>query len=300
MGAYLMTPDGVTTLRFDVVTSESWDEDTEVTEYNVEDGADVTDNVRVALRICNLSTFSTNEPLGSNSFDQADLALLPITIDAPGQDAPSVTSITVPQWDNGIALRAALTGVGDVVGGALGGATGTIIGGAVGALAGALIGGPGEHDLTIKPAVGIDPTPGASVNAQTYQFTASSDFVQQAIDQLRAWKNAAQLLTVVGTKGSVDNMVIQKLNIQADAETGTGRAITLALKEVRIVTTTTVNAPKPTIPRAKTPVPKGAQNTTPQPPTKSMAEVIKGWFSGMSLSPSAEAFMDGLKGPGGV
>lgn len=300
MGAYLMTPGGATTLRFDLVTSESWDEDTEVTDYNVEEGADVTDGVRVALRICNLSVFATNEPLGSNSFDQAELSLLPITIAAPGQTAPGTKKITVPEWDNGIALRAALTGVGDVVGGVLGGGVGTQIGGAVGALAGALLGGPGEKDLTIQPAVGLDPTPGQSLNSQTYQFSAESDFVQQTIDQLRTWKNAAQPLTCVGTKGSVDSMVIEKLNIQADSETGTGRSITLALKEVRIVKTTTVNAPKPTLPRAKKPVPKGAQNTTPKAPAKSVAKVVKDWFSGMSLSDSAEKFMAGLSGPGGV
>lgn len=291
MGAYLVTSDGSITLRFDVVTSESWDEDNEVTTYNVEQGSDVTDNVREQVRICNLSVFATNEPIGANNFAQADLQLLPISIDGPGQaGSAGATSITIPEWNNGIAARASLMGVGDVVGGVLGGKVGTEIGGAVGALAGALLGGSGEEDTEISPYLGLDPTPAVNVNAQTYQFTDAADFVQQTIYQLRAWKKAAQLLTVVGTKGSVDSMVIEKLNISADADTGTGREITLALKEVRIVQTTTVNTPKPTIPRAKTPVNKGSQNTTPKPPTKSVAKVVKDMFAGKSLSDLATKF----------
>ncbi len=292
MSAYLVTADGSQALTFDLVESESWDENAEVTDYNVEIGPDVTDNVRVNTAVCNLEIFATNEPLGSNSFDQAELDTLPITIAAPDQPAKTPTTITVPEWDNGIALRAALTGAGDVVGGALGGKTGTLIGGAVGALAGALLDGPGERDLPIMPNVGLDPTKGQTVTAQTLQFSTSQDFVQKTIDQLRAWKNAAQLLTVVGTKGSVDNMVIEKLNYTADSDTGTGRSITLGLREIRIVQTVTVNAPKPTLPRARTPVSKGAQNTIPTT-NKSALKLLTSQIYATMGGPPASATLKG-------
>jgi hypothetical protein len=293
MGAYLVDPSGVPSLYFDVVMSEEWTEDAAVTDYNVEVGADVTDNVRVATRTCKLQVYSGNAPIQANWITQPVLAPTAITVGSLGVN-PGIVEVTVPEWDNGIALRAALMSAGDIIGGAAGGPTGTLIGGAAGGILGALLSSGVSVPTPFFPSTGLQPVPPQTVQANVLTWAGDLDFVQETINQLRLWKNAASLLNVVGTKGSVQPMVIQGLTIRADKDTGDGRDITIDLREIRIVSTLTINVPA--ITRATPVVAMGNQN--PQPTTNtSAAKQIQNMITATTGGPPATSTPITASGP---
>ena len=299
MGASLVSADGTITMTFDVVTSEEWDEDTTVTDYNVEVGADVTDNVRVATRVCNLVVYSGNSPIQANWITQPVLAPTAITVGSLGASL-GIVEVTVPEWDNGIALRAALMSAGDILGGAAGGPTGTLIGGAAGGILGALLSSGVSVPTPFFPSTGLQPKPPQTVQANVLTWAGDLDFVQQTINQLRLWKDSAQLLTVVGTKGSVNPMVIENLKISASKDTGDGRDITLRFKEIRIVSTLTINTPA--ITRATPVVAAGNQNTSPDSANASATKVsaLKAWTSGTLTGPASVAGLPALPTGGAI
>ncbi len=293
MGASLQFPDGVlsfTTLVFDGVTDESWDAANEVSSHPVEKGADVTDNVRVGLAKCQLSVFCTNEPHQANSFTTPTLTLTTITIpDANRQDqagafgvsadrSAAPLSVTAKLWDNKLNFDAALKGVGSLVGGAAGGSTGSIIGTAVGGIASALLFPPGPKDVVVTPQGGLGTAgvAGGSFQTQLYTQSVLDDFVSRMDDALETLRTSATLITVLGSKKFKKNMVITSVNHHRSADTGTGAEFTITLQELRFVSTQTVRAPAPTVPRAKPRAPKGPQNPTPAPPalTKSAMRAL--------------------------
>lgn len=279
MGAYLLWLDSTgdqTSLLFDVVTDESWNGTNQITEHPVETGANVADNVRVGLSKCQLTVFVTNEPFKNTSFTDVGPQSVTITIAAPDQPPFNpVQTLTAKQWRNGLALRTALQGVGALAGKALGGATGGFVGDIAGGALGALINPPHTVDVPFVPGVGMDQTPGQSVGVSLVQVKTPDDYVRKMYEALETLRTTAQLLTVVGSKNYKQNMVIESVDMDRSADTGTGAEFTLALKEIRFVTTQTVNAPVPTIPRAKTPVAKGPQNPVPVTPPKRQSVLAK-------------------------
>jgi hypothetical protein len=216
-------------IDFDLVLSEEWQQDAEVTEHPVEQGANVSDHVRVALAKCTLTVFATNEPLGSNDFAQATLGSVPVLANV---------------WKSNIGLRGLVQGVAGGVGFAAAGTVGSAAGAAGGALAASLI-PPGQ-------AV---PTP---IAPNVSQFSAPTDFVEETIAKLLELKNNAQLVTLVGSKQTLENMVIETLGYMRSEDEGTGATITIGLKELRIVTYQQV--PVPDITRAQAPSNTGMQN----------------------------------------
>jgi hypothetical protein len=255
------------TFVFDVVTDEDWDDGADVTEHPVERGANVSDNVRVRVSRCTLKVFATNEPIDDNQFDQ----MVPVEVDINMPTLPTIPNvmgiINVPKWVDLLDLRSAIGSLGGLLGSAIGGAAGnTGVGGAVGAIAASALAGVflNGYEILVPTATtgGPSPPPPATViTAQTLAPSAPDDYVQRAINFLLNLKDGAQLLTVFGTKQFADNMVIDGITTHADSETGTGREIALSFREIRIVTTTTVAAPKPAFSRAQTPASLGNQNT---------------------------------------
>lgn len=302
--AYLVWQDAsgqTKSLQFDNVISESWDENTTITEHPVEKGSDVADNVRVSLSKCNLEIHSTNEPIEANNWVVATPSTAPVNLPGPSQSQfLSNPTVVIKEWENNILAREAAAGIGGFIGSGLGGTTGGIIGNAVGDIVGGFLFAPHEYDVPVQPEAGLTPTPGSNVNAGNWTVTAD-DYVQRMITQLTLLKGDAtagttpQLMTLVGTKKSKSNMVIESFNHTRDADTGTGAEITLVLKEIRQVTTQIVAAPVPTKPRAKTPNNKGPQNpqddSVQAPKTSFMKQIIYSTLGGppaaSSLSPTA-------------
>ena len=183
---------------------------------------------------------------------------------------------------------------GDIIGGAAGGPTGTLIGGAAGGILGALLSSGVSVPTPFFPSTGLQPVPPQTVQANVLTWAGDLDFVQETINQLRLWKNAASLLNVVGTKGSVQPMVIQGLTIRADKDTGDGRDITIDLREIRIVSTLTINVPA--ITRATPVVAMGNQN--PQPTTNiSAAKQIQNMITATTGGPPATSTPITASGP---
>ncbi len=60
-------------------------------------------------------------------------------------------------------------------------------------------------------------------------------------------KDAATQFTIIGTKQTEPNMVIETLAFHRDKSTGTGQDCTIGFKQVRVVSSQTVALPQPHI-----------------------------------------------------
>jgi len=267
---------------FDVVVSEEWGEDAEVTEHPVEQGANVGDHVRVKLVTCKLKVFVSQEPIdaspflgtaGSRSFAQDT----PTRINLPAPSwVPASGVLIVPQWDNLIELRA--------LGGALVGLTGALSGpggqvaGLVGNVAAAALLGGIETETVVNTDAGLlPPGPAAPAFPVVQRYASATDFVRAMHDLLKSLKNSAQLLTLVGRKNVQANMAIDGLTFLSEDRTGTGEDVNISLREIRVVQTQQVAAPIPNLSAGggKPPVNHGGQSATDAPvQTQSLA--VKG------------------------
>lgn len=278
-------------LTFDCVVSEQWDEDATVTEHPVEQGADVTDHVRVELRKCELKVWATNEPIDANNWDEATITSSTLSLDPNGvQPRWKVGSgeLTVSGWDNPILLRSlagSLVGLaGSAIGSAVGGSATGMIAGDVAALAGleaAFLLDPAEATAgTVQTDAGLEPNVNGLAKVQTQQWPDSSsggtDYVAKTIGQLQLLKNTAQQIDLLGSKQSCSPMVIEKFSTVRSAETGTGADITIGLREVRIVTTQTVPVSIPNLSGGGGVPPKNKGSQDPQDaPVQTQKSVAK-------------------------
>lgn len=91
MGAYLMYGTGApTTMRFDVVVSETHHFSNNVTEHPVEKGPNVTDNVRAELDIVTLEVFVSNAPISTGNLLKPGIrgSFNTLKLDIPEYKAP--------------------------------------------------------------------------------------------------------------------------------------------------------------------------------------------------------------------
>lgn len=263
------TAGNISVLWFDVVVSEQWDEDAEVTEHPVEQGANIGDHVRVALVKCSLKVRSSNEPLDGNAFAQNQRSPVVVQVPTPSWvRGPGV--VNVKNWVNPIELRALGASLVGLAGSAIGGATKSTavapVAGLVGLAAASALFPAYGITLPVNTTAGLaPPTRGLAPLATVQTSTSPTDFVAQMHLTLKSIKDAAQLVDVYGTKGTQTGMVIESLSFTRDVDTGTGEDIAIGLKEVRIVSTQQVTAPILHISAGggKPPVNHGGQAPTP-------------------------------------
>ena len=270
--AYLeyVDPSGVTCQIYfnaDIVLEETWDDGAEVTEHPVETGANVADNVRVAVEKCTFRIHATNEPLESNNFapmSQVPLPPLGGSASAVSGSGGAPAPLMVHAWKNPSTL---VTLGKDVIGAAASFApypAGPIAAVLADIAAANLI--PGQ-DVQVPQLTQLGQSPRVTkpVTPQTFSFPSTGDFVEQLHSLLVTLKNAATQFLVVGTKEVLEPMVIEQLVFVRNEQTGTGEEITLGLKEVRLVTTLSVASPIPGLPAGggKPPKPQGQQDPTP-------------------------------------
>jgi hypothetical protein len=256
--------------------SRDLDIGSDVTEHPVETGSDVTDNVRRKLRELSIFFFESNAPIDANNWASPVLGLQVVTVAAPPPPTP-IGPTEFEAWDNLFVEKALAGQVGGMAGTALGGSTG----GAVGALGGnalvSLLGGS-NGGIPVPMVVG-PPQPAqppvpqvVSLQVPTFPSLAGSDYIALTVQLLEALHDAAQIVNVVAPHYSVSNLVIDHIHVHEDDQTGIAAEIEVHLKEIRFVSTVTVPAPAPSLPRAKPMVNKGEQNNgdaTPQ--TQSVA-----------------------------
>lgn len=235
MGAFLQwfdTAGNAQTLSFDVVEKENPNFPTEVTEYAVEKGANVADNVRVGTKSIELNVFVSNEPILTNPmFGQGQNAAQALQTPATNQPPLVPTVLTQATWFTlpfGVPILGALVAH--------------------------------EVDVPFAPQVGLQPKLSDTVSPTVLTFPSFFDAVKQTHDLLDQLRTNVQILTVFGTKGTYDNFVVEKFEMVRDKTTGTGARFNIDLKELRLVTTLVVKAPSPTVPRAQAPKNKGSQS----------------------------------------
>lgn len=265
---YLTWADGAGPQQFvfDLVEMESWQDGAEATKHPVEDGPDVSDHVRVSLTRVSMKIKATNHPVGTNQFAQAVQGANPLQVPTPSW-IPGSGILTVKEWQSNLLARTLALSAGGYAAGALGGPVASAVTAVAGGLlAGALIPGVAVDVPVVTDAGLLPPRPQPTVIATTLSFTDSDDFVKRTIAQLLALKDAAQLIDVIGTKQECSSMVITHVETHRSKETGTGAQIDLTLEQIRIVETTTVPAPAPSVVAGKPKVSKGNQNTSDASP----------------------------------
>ena len=269
---------------FDAVISEDWNPTATVTDHPVEDGANIADHVRVGLVTCSLKVHVTVEPSGSNWM-------------ADPTNTLGLLQIQVPTWFNNLDANTKLlqaaglasdlvsilgstiesaTPVGNLVAQAMvpirvvtadGNTVPGIDTSEALQVAGTAVSSLSDvaSALTFQ-AIAENALPGYAVDVpvsvNVVQFGDFVDFASVMISQLSALMGSAQLFTVLGSKNSQANMILISMTSHRGdiTETGTGAQLELQFKQVRIVSTNTVTAPIPALPRAQSPVTKGQQD----------------------------------------
>lgn len=269
---------------FDNVLSEEWKNSVTITEHPVEQGANVSDHIRVELPEVTLTVHCTNEPVDSNAFQDPVLAPLAIDVATPSWPTPDGVVVT-SRWENLIGLRAQAEAA---AGGARARAALTAVAGQLSNVLGTDLGvfDGIEVDYPVLTDAGlVAPAPSGTINASTLQFPNGYDFVEETVATLLGLKDAGQLFTVRGTKQQADSMALQSVSHSRSSEDGTGLTLTLSLKQILIVSTQTVTAPIPALPRAVPAANKGAQNPSDAPPqqqqsvARALATALASFFS---------------------
>ncbi len=285
---------------FDLVEDEQWSFESLITKHPVEVGAAITDNIRPNPRMVTLKIVATNEPIDASYWSPASMQSadpVPLSNQAAiavaqalGASAVSITPgdgvVDALQWDSQLALRVLAGTAAGLIGGAISGALGggnaaSAVGGTLGAvagsaLAGSLLEGRVVHNnvQTNAPSLAATAAP-SPITPQILTFDNEDDFVLLTTQLLETLWQTGQTIDVYGSKSScigpggasgIGGMGIAALSHSRNHEMGTGASITITLEEIRVVSTVTVPAPKPTVATDSTKkVEKGNQGTTPSP-----------------------------------
>ena len=260
MGAYFVYGNSQTPLYFDVVLTESPSFPTEITEHVVEDGADITDHVRVGLKSVALEVFVTNEPLNNLpqfGVDYSTSSSGPFSIPSPSGQPLLIPGQPLLQGKEWVTLPLGVPIIGALY--------------------------AHEGPTLIAPDVGLGPSAPVQVNPNILTFPTQFDAVQGTHDLLDKLRTDVQLISIYGTKAIYDNMVIEHFSMTRSSETGSGATFSIQLKEIRKVASAIVTLPTPAKPRGSPPIAKGSQSTEPikaGQKAKSVAKVLGSILSG--------------------
>ena len=269
------------------VKAEDYDFAAEVSEHPVETGSNITDNVRVKTDEASISFFETDSPLEQNNWTTVAPGIQVISV--PSQiplfagPIPGPLPATFTAWDNLSTELALAAEAGGLVGGAIAGNKGAAVGAlGVGILGEALVGSGVPVQLPFPP--GLSPQPSQltqtqqTYSLQSLMFVPNTNglglvaadgtpitltaYVALTIALLRQLLSNVQVMNLIAPYLEIDNVVIQKIHIHRDADTGRAAEIEVGLKQIRFVTTVDVPAPSIAFQRAAATVDKGEQGTS--------------------------------------
>jgi hypothetical protein len=220
---------------FDATNVEGHGLSAEVTEHPVEDGPDITDHIRPQQDTFTMTAFVTNHP--HHTVDQI-LAKLPRQANLvwgaqEGSIKPLSIQYTTAPFVPGLSN-------------------------AINAVGNALASGQGIQGQK-------------TFITQTLQFDNQFDNVSEVYEALKALKDDATLVEVVTSIRSYENMIVKDVKMERDSQTGDGARFVIEFKEIRVVTTATVPAPKEVSAQAK--VDKGVKGSKPV----QAQELVSGW-----------------------
>lgn len=251
MGAYILIDDG-SAIHFDMVRTETVTLGASVTEHPVEQGADIADHIRPELVKVRLEVFVSNAPVEDvNGFGQ------------------TVQTFTAKVNHNATANDPlAIAKSGNVIG---------AIGSAINAGAAA-----------IGSALGLDDGLPKDFQVQGYAFAGNVpdgfDFVKNMAALLENIKDTPTLVTVVTHARYCANLAITNIDCQKHND---GGYITIDFKELRFVSTSTVDAPTPVKPASKPKKPAGVQELSAAPQQSIAAGLVDMAGLTSSLPPAA-------------
>lgn len=241
MGAFISWVDTNGTpkvLWFDVVTEEGHHLKSEITEFPVEEGADITDHIRPDNDRITLSTFVSNTPIITKAEVRSQLKNPPTTIigvqtGIVGGKTLDVPSPPLPDLPTPGALLQA-----------------------IGSAISNLITGKKEY------------------KAQVLTFPRDFDNVSEVYDCLLGLRRDSQLVDVVTSVRTIKSMALENIEMFKSNETGTGAKFSIDLKAVRLVSVLSVKAPRPASSIGFNKTNAGAKGATPAAPRESL--LVKG------------------------
>lgn len=209
-------------LYFDAVLKEVTRSIADVTEHNVEQGADVADHMRVQNAHVSLEIFVSNSPVRDvNQLYGGRIAGLELKVRTREQPL-----VLTP-------------------------------GGLFGALASKLAGGPIAFNADDEEVEGEE-----LHKALVLQWPEKFDNVAYIQGQLIDWQERGVLGKVITPSRTYENVVVTLVEKTRTRETGDGANLTIECKGVRLVETKLVTAPIPTEARGKLSIAKGRQPTS--------------------------------------
>lgn len=205
----------------DVSVRESHGLSADVTEHPVEEGADITDHIRAKPRTFSIEGLISNTPI---EVPQSHM-------DGAVEDTSPITIEGEPSFGN------VDTPVGEV----------NI---------------PGSGQLSaLAGVVGIKLGSKREFPAQMLHFSQEFDRVGAVHLDLESIILTAKRITVVTTLTIYENCALTDLNVERDFKTGNALRFTASGRELRIVSSETVDVPDPVDSRASKPRPRGKQLT---------------------------------------
>jgi hypothetical protein len=137
-------------------------------------------------------------------------------------------------------------------------------------------------------AIGLQQGFPSSITANVLQFQGDIDYVQNCCNTLNRLRDTATLLSVVTPKQFYSNMIIDGDVMRRDAQSGTGAYFSLSFRQIRVVSSSIVDAPLPTIVRDTPVLDKGKKEAQAAPIQKeSVARNLRGkatgFLSGLGL-----------------
>jgi hypothetical protein len=217
-------------VQLDVYDSETHGFATEVTDFPVEDGPNISDNVRRKPKTLAIEGYVSDTPLPQNgratNAGAVYAELGPHTLNLPGSTHfhNQLQTLDVPSSP----LRPNLQALASAGFSALAGALG--------------FGGPPQINARVQ-----DPRKSETATAQIWTWPSWTSRAGEAFRLLEKAYDTAVLMKVVTDFKTYDGMVFADngLQVPRKVEDGAGAPFSLSLKQVRIVNSKTVTAPKP-------------------------------------------------------
>jgi hypothetical protein len=243
--------------HFDAVLQEKHEITSTITEHPVEEGSNIADHVRPDPIVLNIQGVVTNTPIvaiGTDGWQRTPQILGPGEYhieEAKPKDPPGTPPIIISPPQPPLLGLLSLNG-------------------AVNALSNAIF---GDGTFTLQQSSDRNTLPNQRYNALVDVSSLVRNFIAEALSVLTQLRDEATLCTVIAPhKGPYNNMVVTKVMFsRGSSEAGKG-TFDIELREIRIVSSAVVAAPKPSIPRANPPVTSGAQ--APAPTTDPQAGIL--------------------------
>ena len=258
-------------VQLDVYDTETHGMATEVTEFPVEDGPDISDNVRRKPKTLAIEGYVSDTPLPQNhgSGLASQIASLdPHTLNVPATASFSskLTKLDVPASP----LRPNLQALASAGFSALAGALGFDQG----------------YSANLRT---VNPVQQTTITTQIWTWPSWSSRVAETFALVEKAYDSAVLMTVTTDFKVYTNMVFADNGLQVPRKTedGNGAPFSLSLKQIRVVNSQTVAAPKPLEPSGQlkksvgTKAPKDGGTTEEAQKRKSVAAALAGKLKGL-------------------